>query len=298
ADRSGDDALRVAIRAAGSYSFLCAGSWDGCERLLDEALSIAGDDRGAGAGIIIGCPVSWAIMVKGLLRRERGDLDAGFRACDEALRIAAEHRDPETEGWIRGSKIMTRGLAGDLDAALALAHRNYELTERLGDVFSRTWALCYLGFARIYKQDFEGALTALEEARRVYRAAGGRGGEAQGWRGSLRAEALLGLDRVPEPLATAEEAFAGSHRDGVLWAHARAAPLPGRTRRATRAGGADPGPRTRSGRRPRGGGGLQGSGGNRQAGGDGNRARSRQGGSSGPHDGGGGARPPDPRQED
>jgi class 3 adenylate cyclase/tetratricopeptide (TPR) repeat protein len=239
ADRSGDDALRVAIRCAGSYSFLCAGSWDGCERLLDEALSIAGDDRGAGAGIIIGCPVSWAIMVKGLLRRERGDLDAGFRACDEALRIAAEHRDPETESWTRGSKIMTLGLMGDLDEALALAHRNYELTERLGDVFSRTWALCYLGFARIYKQDFEGALTALEEAERIYRAAMGRGGEAQGWRGSLRAEAQLGLDRLPEALATAEEAFAVSHRDGMLWAHARAARILGRARAAAGDPGAE-----------------------------------------------------------
>ena len=39
----------VAIRAAGSYCYLCAGDWDGSERLLDEALEIAGDDRGAGA---------------------------------------------------------------------------------------------------------------------------------------------------------------------------------------------------------------------------------------------------------
>jgi hypothetical protein len=60
----------------------------------------------------------------------------------------------------------------------------------------------------------------------------GRGGEAQGWRGSLRAEALLGLDRVPEALATAEEAFAVSHRDGMLWAHARAARILGRARAA------------------------------------------------------------------
>jgi class 3 adenylate cyclase/tetratricopeptide (TPR) repeat protein len=232
ADRSGDDGLRVAIRTAGAYSFLCAGRWDGCESLLDEALAIAGDDRGAGAGIIIGCPVAWGIMVKGLLRRERGDLDAGLKASDEALRIAAEHGDPETESWTRGMKIMTLDLMGDIDEALALAHRNYELTERLGDVFSRTWALCYLGFARIYKQDFEGAVTALEEAERIYRSAMGRGGEAQGWRGALRAEALLGLDRVPEALAIAEEASAASHRDGMLWAHARAARILGRARAA------------------------------------------------------------------
>jgi len=239
ADRSGDDALRVAIRTAGAYSFLCAGRWDGCERLLDEGLSIAGDDRSAGARIIIGCPVAWAIMVKGVLRREAGDLEAGLQAYDEALRIAAEHGDPETESWTRGSKIMALDLMGEVDEALALAHRNYELTERLGDVFSRTWGLCYLGFARIYKQDFEGALAPLEEAERLYREAMGRGGEAQGWRGALRAEALLGLGRAPEALATAEVASATSRRDGMLWGHARAARILGRARAAAGEPGAD-----------------------------------------------------------
>ena len=40
ADESGDDALRVAIRTAGSYSYVVAGDLDHCEQLLDEALEI------------------------------------------------------------------------------------------------------------------------------------------------------------------------------------------------------------------------------------------------------------------
>ena len=41
---------RVAIRAAGSYGYLGAGEFEGCERLLDEALELAGDDHRAAAG--------------------------------------------------------------------------------------------------------------------------------------------------------------------------------------------------------------------------------------------------------
>ena len=34
----------------------------------------------ARAGIVIGCPLAWALMGKGMVRRERGELDAGERA--------------------------------------------------------------------------------------------------------------------------------------------------------------------------------------------------------------------------
>ena len=48
ADESGDDAMRVAIRTAGSYAYICAGDFDHCQELIEEALEIAGDDHGGG----------------------------------------------------------------------------------------------------------------------------------------------------------------------------------------------------------------------------------------------------------
>ncbi len=137
ADESGDDALRVAIRTAGSYSYLVAGDFDRCEQLLDEALEIAGDDHSAGNGIVIGCPYAWAMMGKGIFRRDACEYDAGEELFEKALRIAAEQGDPETESWTRGNLAMLLAIREDLDPALGLALRNYELTERLGDVFSR-----------------------------------------------------------------------------------------------------------------------------------------------------------------
>jgi tetratricopeptide (TPR) repeat protein len=217
ADRSGDDGLRVALRAAGSYSLLCAGRWGEFERILDEAKEIAGEDPAVGAGLVIGCPYAWALMARGLINREAGEFDEAERLFKRALRVAAEQGDPETESWTRGNMAVMLAMRGDLDAALALAQRNYELTEQLGDVFSRTWALFNLGFVRVANGDAEGALEPLERAEKIYREAMGSGGEAEAWRGNVRAEALLAAGRAPEALAEAERFTAIARDRGMLW---------------------------------------------------------------------------------
>ena len=52
--------------------------------------------------------------------------------------------------------------------------------------------------------DPEGALDAIDRAEDLYRTAMGRGGEAEGWRGQIRADALLAAGRATEALAEAE----------------------------------------------------------------------------------------------
>jgi tetratricopeptide (TPR) repeat protein len=222
ADESGDDALRVAIRTAGSYSYLIAGDFDRCEQLLDEALAIAGDDHSAGNGIVLGCPYAWAMMGKGIVRRECAEYDAAEQLFEKAMRIAAEQGDPETESWTRGNLAMLLAVRGDLDPALGLALRNYELTERLGDVFSRVWALINLGIVRLARGEAEDALEALERGDRLYREAMAKGGEAEAWREALIAEALVSVGRVPEALERAERGVAIARDRGILWTLPRA----------------------------------------------------------------------------
>jgi adenylate cyclase len=239
ADQSGDDLLRVAIRTAGSYAYMGAGDFDRCEELLDEALAIAGDDHSFGNGIVIGCPYAWAMMAKAVIRRDRGDFEAGEELAETALRIAGEQGDPETESWTRGNLAALLAMRGDLDSALALAQRNYELTERLGDVFSRHWARVYLAFVRLERQDWQGALDAIERADRLYREAMGNGGEAEAWREAVRAEALLGLGRIPEALEVAEKAAAVVRERGLLWGMPRALRALAQARTAAGEPGAD-----------------------------------------------------------
>lgn len=217
ADRTDDLHLRVAIRAAGSYAYLCSGDFGGFEREIDEILELAGDDRGVGAGIIIGSPVAWAQMAKGLVLRERGRLEEADARFNLALQIATEEGDPEIASWTRSNQALMLAMRGELDAAIALARRNCELTERLGDIFSRSLAFANLGGSLIAAGDYAGALEALEGSERIYRAAVSDGDEMEAWRAGLRAEALVGVGRAEQALELAEWAAGTARERGMLW---------------------------------------------------------------------------------
>jgi tetratricopeptide (TPR) repeat protein len=217
ADESGDEYLRIAIRAAGAYAHLCAGDFDGFERTADEVLEMAGDDHGAGAGIIVGCPVAWAVGGKAIASRERGRLEEAERYVERGIRIAEEQGDPETLSWNLGTKSLLLGLRGEADAAMAVGRRNCEQTERLGDVFSRSLALANFGAAQLAAEDYAGALDSLEEAERLYREAMDWGGEMEAWRASARAEALKGLGRADEAMEVAEWAAGVARERELFW---------------------------------------------------------------------------------
>jgi class 3 adenylate cyclase/tetratricopeptide (TPR) repeat protein len=217
ADESGDLNLRVSIRAAGAYARLCGGEFDGFEAMLDEVIELAGDDPTAGAGVIIGNPVAWALMGKAIVRRERGEFDEAESMLESSLRVAAEAEDPETESWIRGSQAMLRSSRGDLEGGIALARRNCELTERLGDVFSRSLALANLCVTELFADDYEAALRSIEEAERLYREAMDNGGEMEAWRDGLRAEALRGTGRLEESVELAEQAAETARERHMHW---------------------------------------------------------------------------------
>ncbi len=237
-DESEDDALRIAIRVAGSYASICAADFKRTEQLLDEALELADGDHGAGAGVILGCPYAWAVMAKGGILRDRGELDEGEALLEEALRIAAEHGDPETESWTRGGLSLLHSMRGDLDKALATALRNYELTEHIGDVFSRHWALIYLGLAHLERDEPAEALEYLERGDQLYWDAMNKGGEGDGWRKALIGEALAGVGRTDEGLAKADQGVAMIRERGLYWGLARALRSLARVRIAAGAPGA------------------------------------------------------------
>ncbi|HEX5984056.1 MAG TPA: adenylate/guanylate cyclase domain-containing protein [Solirubrobacterales bacterium] len=217
ADESGDRHLQVAIRAAGAYAYLCAADFKGYERALDEMVELAGGDPTVGAGVVIHSPMAWAEMGKGMVRREGGDLDAAAECFERALRLALEADDPETASWIRSNQAGLLAMQGDVEAALAVARRNCELTERIGEVFSRSLAIANLAWAQIAAEEFEDALESIEEADRIYREAIKVGGEMEGWRAQLRAQALTGLGRTDEAIEAAEWAARISRERGLRW---------------------------------------------------------------------------------
>jgi class 3 adenylate cyclase/tetratricopeptide (TPR) repeat protein len=217
ADESGDLHLRVAIRAAGAYAYLCAGDFDGYERELDQMLELSDCDNSVGAGIVLGSPVAWALMGKGLVRRERRLFDQAEELLDAALRAAEDADDPETASWARSNQAGLLAIRGETEAALSVARRNCELTDRLGDVFSRVLAVANLGWAQLAAEEYEAALESIEEAERVYREAMGTGGEMEAWRASLRSSALVGVGRTGEAVELAEWAARIARERGMRW---------------------------------------------------------------------------------
>jgi class 3 adenylate cyclase/tetratricopeptide (TPR) repeat protein len=217
ADQSEDPHLRVAIRAAGAYAFLVAGDFDGYDRALDEMIELTGGDVTVGSGIILNTPLAWAHMGKGMVRREQGDLDGAEPHFERALEISAEADDPETASWIRSNQAGLLALRGDVEGALAIARRNCELTERIGDVFSRSLAIANLAWAQLAAEEFQEALASIEEADKIYREAMKVGGEMEGWRSQIRAKALTGLGRIDEAIEEAEWAVKVSCERGLFW---------------------------------------------------------------------------------
>ncbi len=217
ADESGDLHLRVTMRSACAYAFLCVADFDAFERSLDEVLELSGGDRDVGAGIVIGSPIAWATMGKGLAERERGRLDAAEALFEEGLRIATEDGDLETASWTRSNIALMLAMRGDVEGGIGLALRNCELTERLGDVFSRSLALANLAATQLAAEDYPAALDSIEAAERLYRGAMDNGGEMEAWRAALRADALTGVGRGEEAIAVAESAAQIATERGMRW---------------------------------------------------------------------------------
>jgi adenylate cyclase len=217
ADEAGDPSLRIAVRSGSAYAFMCAGDLEGLERTADELLELTGGDPGLGAGIVVDCPIAWGLMAKAVALRERDRPEEAEALLDEAMRLTGERDDPETEGWVRGSKSLLLADQGKLEAALALARRNCEEIERLGDVFSLSTALTSLAYVQVAASEFEQGLESVQLADRLYREAMDAGGETEAWRSTVRARALLGLGRNAEALEEIEWAVSTAERRAMGW---------------------------------------------------------------------------------
>jgi len=218
ADESEDLHLRIAIRAAGAYAFLCAADFERLDGAADEVIELAGGDNTAGAGVVIGCPVAWAYGAKALAARERREEERCAQLIDRSLRIAEEVGDLETASWTRGTQGMLLSTQGELAAGVAVGRRNCELTERLGDVFSLCLALGSLGASQLAAEDYAGALETFEKSERVYREAmGDASDELEAWRAGVRAEALRCLGRLEEAIELAERSVEVAARRELHW---------------------------------------------------------------------------------
>ena len=193
------------------------GDFDGFEAVLDEMIGLIDGDRTIGAGVLVGSPLAYAYMSKGMALRERARFEEAEDYFIKALRIAEEDGDPETASWVKSNHALLLAVRGDVEEGLDLAHRGLESTERLGDIFSRTVATSNLAAVQLVAGDAESALESIETAERIYLEAMPDAGEMRVWREGIHSEALLGVGRAEDALAIADSAVETARRYRLLW---------------------------------------------------------------------------------
>jgi tetratricopeptide (TPR) repeat protein len=155
-------------------------------------------------GITLVCPYAWVLGWQAAARASTGALSEAFRGFDEALSIARERGDFETESWIQMSVVQAMQLAGGGDA-MRHALQAQEIAERAGGAFSIGLAWRYLGIAHLIREEWNEAIDALQKALATWRPRR-VGLEAEPHALTMLARAQLGSGDVEGAVITAQEA--------------------------------------------------------------------------------------------
>jgi adenylate cyclase len=206
ARRTGDPALHVAVLPPPVYALFVGGDLREALAATEEGLRLAGTERELGSSAAIVSPYAWLLLMRGLLQGWTGSLVSGKRALAQALEIARQDQDQETEAFTHMMLVMLAELGGAPEGVLEHARQGVEIAERSGGAFWQGIAHQSLGIARVLRGEWEEALAALEHALSIYRDRN-VGLEAEPMSVAFLARAYLGRNDAQAALDTAEKAI-------------------------------------------------------------------------------------------
>jgi adenylate cyclase len=200
----GDPGLRVAMATVTAYARWVRGRLAEALSVLDEAIALGPEDPALGGGITLVCPYATCLWMRGMILVSMGYPEEAASSVEHAMRAAREQGDLEAEGWTHNTHIWLARSAGQTELALGHATQGYELAERIGDAFSRIWALYNLGYARLMVGETSEALATIERSIELGREAR-TALELESLRVSGLSEALLGAGDAGRALEAAQE---------------------------------------------------------------------------------------------
>jgi tetratricopeptide (TPR) repeat protein len=205
--RTGDPALQVAVLPAPVYSLFVRGELREALAATEEGLQLAGEERALGSAAAIVSPYGWLLLMRGLLRGWTGSVGSGTRALEQALQIAHDDQDAETEAFAHMMLVALADMADSAAGVLEHARLGVDVADRSGGAFWQGGGQQWLGVAHILRDEWDDALAAITRALSIYRERD-VGLEAEPLAVALLARAHLGRGNVEAALAAAEEAIA------------------------------------------------------------------------------------------
>jgi len=209
----GDPGLRIATMGSTAYARIVRGRLTESLEIVDEGIALGAENPALGGGLILACPYAWHLMIRGWLLANMGYPEEAAPMLERALETAGEQGDPETETWTHGNYVTLARSTGQPELALGHATQSYELAERIGDAFSRIFALYNLGLARIMAGEPIEAVIALERSIELGREAR-TALEQESLRVAVLSEALLSAGDCARALEAAEESVALARERG------------------------------------------------------------------------------------
>ncbi len=200
----GDPGLRIATLGGTTYARYVRGRLAEALASADEGIALGAEDPTLGGGIILTCPYAWYLMMRGVILTGMGYCEEAEPLLERTLQAAQDAGDLETEGWTHANYVGLARITGQTEMALGHATQAYELAERIGDAFSRIWAIYNLGYARFMAAEANEAIVALERSIELGREAR-TGLESESLRLAGLSEALLSAGDGARALEAAQE---------------------------------------------------------------------------------------------
>jgi tetratricopeptide (TPR) repeat protein len=152
--------------------------------------------------------------MRGLLQGWTGRLGGAKRNLEQAIQVAGEDGDAETEAWAHMMLVAVGELADAPEEVLAHAREAVAIAEVAAGTFSRALAQQFLGIAHVVRREWDHAVAALERALSIYRERD-VGLEEESMSLAFLARARLGRGDAAAALAAADEAVRLASRRGT-----------------------------------------------------------------------------------
>ena len=170
ARESADVALQVGLLLTTVIWQLHSGTLADALVLVDRVLELTRDDHMLGAAMVGFNSHVFAIFYRGVIRLAAGQLGEARRDLDRAVELAQAQGDLELVAMATGFYALLAWFLGDPTLGLPHTQQAVDIAEKIGSPLARSQAYGFLGIAHLQREEWDAAVTALQQELAIARA--------------------------------------------------------------------------------------------------------------------------------